>query len=81
MSTDALNALGILTVLLLGLSVLVGLLALAISFAERSRVTVRKWLALAWFATLLVPSITADGQDGAAPAGGDERCRAPDRRG
>lgn len=43
--------------LLIGLSVLVTLLAGVLSLAERWRVTVRMWLALAWLATLLLPVV------------------------
>ncbi|MGH2517752.1 MAG: sensor histidine kinase, partial [Ktedonobacterales bacterium] len=41
----------------LALCVLIGLLCLIFQFTDRRRLTVRRWLALAWLATLFIPAL------------------------
>ena len=41
----------------LALCLLVGLLCLIFQFTDRRRLTVRRWLALAWLATLFIPAL------------------------
>lgn len=51
------SLLALATVAPLALCVLVGLLTLVFHFTDRRRLTVRRWLALAWLATLFIPML------------------------
>ncbi len=53
----AVMALAYAGVVLLGLSVLIGLLALVLRATDLHKITLRTWLGLAWLATLAVPAL------------------------
>ncbi len=56
-STALVTALSYASVGLLSLSVLIGLLAVALRAADVRKITLRVWLGLAWLATLAVPAL------------------------
>lgn len=56
-SGTAATALAYIAALLLGLSVIVGLLCLMLQATNDKKITLRKWLALAWLASLVIPAL------------------------
>jgi signal transduction histidine kinase len=56
-NTTPITGLMVASLVLLGLSVLTGLLALVLRAAEIRKITLRTWLGLAWLATLLIPAL------------------------